>query len=144
MDLTRLPPDEAEIESEWADRWHSKFGIRHEVSATLRAWQSTCRRVARGYGDAGVDDYCYELVARDALEEIMWTPLRRRIRSALEEADRIFRDATMEWSPSPLAEYRSDIGSGWWWSRVPKTGFLADYLQEAHRKGGQERCADRG
>ncbi len=100
------------------------------VTWLLGSWRDLALEV-RQY-TATVDDYTNDLTARDALEIVLAEcpePLRTKLKSAIEQADKEFLAGTQDDADHSLETYfRINPSSGWWWKRTPRSGSLAEYL----------------
>jgi hypothetical protein len=102
----------------------------------LNFWSSLVEEVGTGYADT-VDDYTNELTARDLLERVLQgvsVELAAKLSTLVKPFDDRFASMTTEDRDHRLGRYFT-VGSGWWWSRVPKvlTGSLREALQSPAR-----------
>jgi hypothetical protein len=84
-------------------------------------------------------DYVAALIIRDLAERalsILDADLRERAVAALAVSDEVLRSFT---EPDERALVRtfaqSDAGTGWWWSRVPRTGLVRRQLEQSIGQG---------
>ena len=105
------------------------------VAWMLAEWHELSLSVD-GY-DFSVDDYTNDLIARDGLEWALaecQQPLRAKLLSWIEVADREFIAGTQDDVDGALEHFCDvDESSGWWWKRRPATGPLADFLTSRAR-----------
>ncbi len=101
-----------------------------------RRWQEVAHKVQAGY-DLTIDDYTNDLSTRDILARVLRAvspSAGRAIEAAIEEADSVFRSATV---PSERTVYGKPLDlDGWWWHRIPKRA--GEELGEDLRKLGLE------
>lgn len=98
------------------------------VARLLRDWRTLARQ-APEYAFS-VYDYLNDLTGRDGLEAVLKKcpqPLRTKMKSAVEEADKEFLAGTQDDATRSLKNHFR-IGAGWWWRRIPRSGYLAEYL----------------
>jgi hypothetical protein len=111
---------------QWADyrRWRVHF----------KMWDWFVHALDEHYR-GGVDDYCYYLFVRSLLEPLIMSAdpaLSTKLTSWIAERDRRLLDSTNEDVEHVLSRSHHP-GPEWWWSRIPKTGYLATYLREVAR-----------
>jgi len=100
------------------------------VTSLLGNWRDLALQVREYTGT--VNDYTNDLTTRDALEIVLAEcpePLRTKLKSAIEQADKEFLCGTQDDANHSLEiYYRINSASGWWWRRKPCSGWLAEYL----------------
>jgi hypothetical protein len=131
----RAPPsfdaDEQAVLDEIGRRLRADGWANHVTAAWLLTTWDKLSTSVDGY-ELTIDDYTNELMARDGLEWALGAcpqPLRVKLLSWIETADRAFVAGTQDDNDSVLGRFfRVDETSGWWWKRVPKAGPLAESL----------------
>ena len=120
-------PQELDAAREWEARISPEWWRLHWRTSVENWHWFTARIASRGYGPHQ-DDYGLEMYKRGLLAELQATALGPRINAEVAAIDCVFREATFEWSPTPL-DGSPLVTDDWWWSRIPNKGWLASELR---------------
>ena len=103
------------------------------VERLIRDWQRLADEVS-AY-PMTIDDYTNDVSGRDALELILSLASANTVAvigPPIADADARFRDGTTDDGGKAISRYfRTENKPGWWWTRRPSSGELADYLDQA-------------
>jgi hypothetical protein len=132
-DVTELDAYQTELD-ELTERLHAAGWATHvTVPGLLANWKELSGNVD-DYR-LTIDDYTNDLTSRDALAIVVpWasTGLRDVLAVQIDASDDDFRARTVDDNGVSVGRFFSPRnGDGWWWRRMPASGALAAYLEQA-------------